>query len=341
MRTGFLRLLGRRLAMLPLLLLGVTLVSFGLIVVVPGDPVAAALGEGGSDDPEVVATYRQLHGLDQPLPVQYIRYLGGVLQGDLGVSLRTQRPVRADLARFVPATLELAVVAIALTLVIGIGAGLTAAMCHDRGPDQIIRVLSLLGVSVPGFWLALVALSFLSFRFGIFPGIGRLDPRLIPPATVTGAYTIDSLLAGDWDTFRDALAHLLLPALVLAAYAAGLLTRFTRAAVLDVLGEDYVRMAWAKGLPGRVVVLDHVLRAALPSVITVSGVLFGNVLSGAVLTETIFAWPGLGQYTYLSATHLDLPAIVGVSLFVAVVYVTINFAVDVLYGVIDPRIRAA
>jgi peptide/nickel transport system permease protein len=214
-------------------------------------------------------------------------------------------------------------------------------MFHDRGPDQIIRVVSLLGVSVPGFWLALVALTLLSFRFAIFPGIGRLDPRLIPPATVTGAYTIDALLAGDWDTFRDALAHLLLPALVLAAYAAGLLTRFTRSAVLDVLGEDYVRMAWAKGLPGRVVVLDHVLRAALPSVITVGGVLFGNVLSGAVLTETIFAWPGLGQYTYLSATRLDLPAIVGVSLFVAVVYVSINFAVDVLYGVIDPRIRAA
>jgi peptide/nickel transport system permease protein len=333
-------LLVRRLLTLPALLIGVTLVAFLLTHVVPGDPVAVALGEGGRDDPAAVAAFREKYGLDRPLPVQYMRYLGGLFRGDLGLSIRSQRPVRDELFRHIPATFELAIVATTLTLVFGVGLGIAAAMFNTTRLDQVIRFFSLIGLSLPGFWLALISLYLLSFKLRIFPGIGRLDPTLIPPPTITGAYTIDALLARDWPVFWDALAHVALPALVVSSYAAGLLTRFTRAAVLEVLGEDFVRMAWAKGLPRLAVIFHHVLRAALPSVITMLGILFGNVLSGAVLTEIIFAWPGIGQYAYVSAANLDLSAIVGVSIFVAIVYVTINFVVDVLYGVIDPRLRA-
>lgn len=340
MRDGsFWRFALRRLAALVLLGIGVTLVAFVLTQLVPGDPAAANLGQRAIEDPEAVAAFNRRYGLDRPLPVQYATYLGNLVRGDLGDSQQSRRPVRQDLAEYVPATLELAGVAIVLSLVLGVVFGTIAALRRDKPADQVLRVVSLAGVSMPVFWLALVAFYLLSFRWRIFPGIGRLDPGAIAPARVTGAFTVDALLAGDLATFRSALGHLLLPAGVLAAYTVGLLTRFTRSAVLDVLGNDYVKAARAKGLPGFTVVTRHVLRAALVPVITVGGVAFGSLLSGTVLVESIFAWPGIGQYAYRSATNLDLPAIMGVSLFVAVVYITVNFAVDVLYGVIDPRIR--
>src|SRR5262249_3941773 len=177
------------------------------------------------------------------------------------------------------------------------------------------------------------------FKLGWFPVGGRLDPGVFAPPHVTGLFTVDALLAGDFDTFGDAVSHLILPASVLAAYNVGLLTRFTRSAVLEVINNDYIQPARAKGLPERPVVLRHVLRAALPPIITVAGLAFANVMTGTVLVEKIFAWPGIGNYAFLSATTLDLPAIMGVSLFVAVVYITVNFVVDVLYGIVDPRIR--
>jgi peptide/nickel transport system permease protein len=192
---------------------------------------------------------------------------------------------------------------------------------------------------MPTFWIALVALYVFFFRLGWFPGGDRLEPGVLAPPNRTGMYTLDALLAGQWGTAWSALHHLILPALVLAAYNVGLLTRYTRTAVLEVLGNDYVRAARAKGLPEANVLVRHVLRAALPSVVTVIGLVFANVLTGTVLVETIFAWPGIGQYAYRSAVTLDLPAIMGVSLFVAIVYISVNFVVDVLYGVIDPRIR--
>jgi peptide/nickel transport system permease protein len=192
---------------------------------------------------------------------------------------------------------------------------------------------------MPTFWIALVALYLGFYKLGWFPGADRLDPGVDPPPHKTGLYTIDALLAGQWGTFGQALHHLVLPALVLAAFNVSLLTRYTRSAVLEVVGNDYVRAARAKGLPERVVVTRYILRAALPAVITVLGLVFANVLTGAVLIEKIFSWPGIGQYAYQAAVNLDVPAIAGVSLFVAVVYITVNFIVDVLYGVIDPRIR--
>jgi peptide/nickel transport system permease protein len=335
----FLRFAGGRAVAFVFLAVGVTLLSFIITNLVPGDPMAAALSDRALEDEATVAAYRARYGLDEPLPLRYLYYLGNLLQGDFGTSTFNGQPVLGELTRFVPATLELAVVAIAVSLVLGVLFGTLAALYRDRFLDQFLRVFSLAGVSMPVFWLALVAFYVLSFRLGWFPGTGRLDPGTAAPATVTGAFTIDALLEGDLELFWNALSHALLPSFVLAAYTVSLLTRFTRSAVLEVLGNDYVRTARSKGLPGRVVVFRHVLRAALAPIITVAGVMFGSILSGTVLIETIFAWPGLGQYAFRSATNLDLPAIMGVSLFVAVVYITINFVVDLLYGIIDPRVR--
>jgi len=335
----FVRFIGKRLLGLVALAIGVTLVSFVLTNLVPGDPAAAALGQRAIDDPAAVQAFRERNGLDRPLPVQYAHHLDRLVHGDLGESQQTRRPVRQDLAEFIPATLELAFAAIAISLVFGIGLGVLAAVRRDRLVDQVLRVVSLAGVSMPTFWLALVAFWLLFFKLGWLPGSGRLAPGALPPPHRTGMYTVDALLAGDWATFRMALSHLIMPALVLAANTVSLLTRFTRSAVLEVIGQDYVRMARAKGLPERTIIVHHVLRAALVPIITVAGLAFGSLLSGTVLVESIFSWPGIGQYAFISATNLDLPAIMGVSLFVAVVYISINFLVDLLYGVIDPRIR--
>jgi peptide/nickel transport system permease protein len=221
----------------------------------------------------------------------------------------------------------------------GIAFGVVAALRRNRLSDHVLRVVSLGGISMPTFWIALVALYLGFFKLGWFPGADRLDPGVLPPPHRTGLYTIDSLLSGRFGLAWEALQHLVLPALVLAAFNVSLLTRYTRSAVLEVVGNDYVRAGRAKGLPERVVVTRYILRAALPSVVTVLGLVFANVLTGAVLVEKIFSWPGIGQYAYQAAVNLDVPAIAGVSLFVAVVYITMNFVVDVLYGVIDPRIR--
>ncbi len=244
-----------------------------------------------------------------------------------------------DLATFVPATAELAIFSMLIAVPLGVGLGVLAAMRRNKATDQVLRVVSLVGMSMPTFWLALIAFYVFFFRLNWLPGTGRLDPVTTPPPSHTGFYTVDALLAGQWSTFVDAFRHLMLPGLVLAAFNVGLLTRYTRSAVLEVINDDYVRAARAKGLPTRIVVLRHILRAALPSIITVVGLAFANVMTGTVLVENIFSWPGIGQYAYHSATTLDLPAIMGVSLFVAIVYITINFIVDVLYGVIDPRMR--
>jgi peptide/nickel transport system permease protein len=338
---SFLRFLGRRLVALVLLGVGITLVAFILTQLVPADPVAANLGEQAAADPAAVEAFRDRYGLDEPLPVQYGLYVVRLVQGDLGESQQTRQEVRHELATYIPATVELALISILIASILGVALGVVAAVRRNRATDHALRVFSLVGISMPTFWLALVTLYVFFYRLAWVPGGDRLDPGVPPPPHKTGLYTVDALLAGDWSTFTGALHHLVLPALVLAAFNVGLLTRYTRSAVLEVISNDYVRAARAKGLPEPVVVRRHVLRAALPSVITVLGLVFANVLTGAVLVESIFAWPGVGQYAYRSAVTLDLPAIMGVSLFVAIVYVTVNFVVDVLYGVIDPRIRLA
>ncbi|HEX3714028.1 MAG TPA: ABC transporter permease [Trebonia sp.] len=321
------------------LLIGITLVAFVVTHLVPGDPAAANLGQRAIGDPAAVAAFRHQYGLDRPVPVQYLLYLKDLLQGNLGISEQSHRPVLADLEEYVPATIELALFAIVASLVIGVGLGVVAAVYRDRWLDQLIRLVSLLGVSMPIFWIALVAFYLVFFKLGWLPGGGRLDPTQNPPTHLTGLFTVDAAVHGQWTLLASALRHLVLPGLVLAVYTVGMLTRFTRASMLEIMGNDYVRAARLKGLPEHVVMLRHVLRPALVSIITVAGIAFGSLLSGTVLVESIFAWPGVGQYAYKSAINLDLPAIMGVSLFVALVYIVINLVVDLLYGVIDPRIR--
>ncbi len=335
----FLRFLARRFVALVFLGLGITLVAFLLTNLVPGDPAAANLGQRAIEDPAAVAAFNERYGLDKPLPEQYGIYVWRLLHGDLGESQQARLPVTEELGTFIPATAELAIISILIAVLVGVGLGILAAVRQNRLTDHVLRVVSLTGVSMPTFWIALVALYVFFFRLNWLPGTGRLDPQYSEPQHHTGFFTIDAMIEGQWATAADAARHLVLPALVLALFNIGLLTRYTRTAVLEVMNNDYVRSARAKGLPERRVVLRHILRAALPSVITVIGLAFANVMTGAVLIENIFAWPGIGQYAYRSATTLDLPAIMGVSLFVAVVYIIVNFVVDVLYGVIDPRIR--
>jgi peptide/nickel transport system permease protein len=337
--SSFLRFLIRRLLALVLLTIGITLVVFVLTQLVPSNAATANLGEQAAGDPEAVAAFEQKYGLDKPLPVRYAIYLGHVLRGDLGESALTRESVTHDLGTFIPATAELAIFSVILAATFGISFGVYAAMRRNRPADHALRVASLAGISMPTFWIGLVALYVGFYRLGWFPGSDRLDPGTLPPPHVTGLYTVDALLAGDWSLALEALHHIALPALVLAAFNVSLLTRYTRSAVLEVVGHDYVRAGRAKGLPERTVVRSYILRGALPSVVTVLGLVFANVLTGAVLVEKIFSWPGIGQYAYNAALALDVPAIAGVSIFVAVVYITTNFVVDVLYGVIDPRIR--
>ena len=336
---SFVRFFLRRLAALVLLGVGITFVAFILTQLVPSNAAATNLGEQAAGDPAAVAAFNHKYGLDRPLPVRYWIYLKRLAQGDLGQSSLTHNAVTHDLGQFIPATAELALYSVLIASFFGVAFGVVAAMRRNRPTDHVLRVVSLSGISMPTFWIALVALYLGFYRLGWFPGAERLDPGVSPPSAVTRLYSIDALLAGKWSLFVQALHHLVLPALVLAAFNVSLLTRYTRSAVLEVVGNDYVRAARAKGLPERVVVVGYILRAALSSVVTVLGLVFANVLTGAVLVEKIFSWPGVGQYAYQAAVNLDVPAVAGVSLFVAVVYITINFAVDVLYGVIDPRIR--
>jgi peptide/nickel transport system permease protein len=333
-------LIGRLIAVAGLAL-GISLVAFVLTQLVPGNPAVANLGQQAANNPAAIHAFDVRYGLDKPLPVQYVTYLGRLLHGDLGVSEQTQRPVLTDLGSYAPATAELAITAMFIAAVAGVGLGMLAALRRGGWLDQVVRVFTLVGVSIPIFWFALLALYVFYLRLGILPGVGRLNATLPPPPQVTGFYTIDSLLAGQWSTFGNAVSHLVLPALVLAAPVTSLITRFTRAAVLDVLGNDYVSAARAKGLPTRTVLRRHVLRAALPSIVTVAGLALANVLTGTVLVEQIFSWPGIGRYAYNSAINLDLPSIMGVTIFVAIVYTLTNLVVDVLHTVIDPRVRLA
>jgi peptide/nickel transport system permease protein len=335
---GIARFAARRLVVGVVQVLGVTLVTFCVVAVVPGDPAAANLGQSALGDPTIVAAFNRHYGLDRPLPIQYVLYVWHLLHADLGESELTQRPVTTDLRQYFPATLELALAAIVVALVLGVALGLCAALCHDRLPDRLIRFGSLAGISIPNFWLGLATFWLFFYKLRWLPGEGRLSPALDPPRSITGLYTVDSLLTGNWVDLGDAARHLVLPASVLACYTLSLITRFSRTSILDVLNQDYVRAARAKGLPARILIPRHILRPALLQIVTITGLAFGSLLSGAVLVEQVFSWPGLGQYAFRSATALNLPGITGVCIVIAIVYILANLAVDVLYTLIDPRL---
>jgi peptide/nickel transport system permease protein len=320
-------------------LFGVVLVAFLIAHMVPADPLAMVLSETATKDPTIRAMYMKRWGLDRPLPEQFVIYLTNVLRGDLGESFTTRRPVLRDLRQFLPATIELSLAAILVSVVFGVPLGVGAAVHRNRSVDHVARVVSLVGSASPIFWTGLIALYFFYYLLEWAPGPGRLDTHLISPPGVTGFLLVDSLAAGEWDLFTSGLRHLVLPALVLGWFVMGIVARITRSALLEVLDTDYVRTARAKGLSESFVVGSHALRNALIPVVTITGLNFAGVLSGAVLTETVFAWPGIGRYAVTASTRLDYPAILGVTMLTAVIYIAVNLVVDVLYGVLDPRIR--
>ncbi|MBC7437601.1 MAG: ABC transporter permease [Bdellovibrionales bacterium] len=331
------RYIVQRLIGMLLTALAATVVIFLISSKVPGDPVLAQLGDLAAADPAIVKAFRDRWRLDDPLPTRYWSFLTHLAQGDLGMSISTQRPVMDDIRQYAPATIELATSAFLLSILIGVPLGIAAGVWRDSPVDHMARLISLLGVSAPTFWLAFIALSVFYGGLQIAPGPGRLDVISIPPVSITGLYTIDAAIAGDWAAFRDALAHLALPSIVLAAATMGLITRTTRASMLDTLNQDYVRVARSKGLTETHIVLRHALPNALLPIVTLAGIAYAILLTGAVMTETIFSWPGLGRYTFRSAVTLDVPAIMGITLIVAVVYLVINFITDLSYLVLDPR----
>jgi peptide/nickel transport system permease protein len=317
----------------------VTLISFLIAHLVPADPIVSNLGQQASQRPEIVQAFPEKWGLDRPLHAQYLAFVGNILRGDLGISINTRRAITKDLAHFLPATIELATAAVLFSLLIGLPLGVAAAIRRDSPVDHLARLVSLVGVSIPIFWLATVSLVIFYATLHWTVGPGRLGPQIDSPIRLTGFFTIDAALAGDWRTFRDAASHLILPGLVLASSVMGLVTRVTRSSMLDALSQDYLRTARAKGLPETLIVGRHALRNALIPTVTVLGLAYGGLLSGAVMTETIFAWPGLGRYAFQSAVTNDFPAIMGVTFVIGVMYTMVNLVVDLLYGWLDPQIR--
>ncbi|MBL8134569.1 MAG: ABC transporter permease [Anaerolineae bacterium] len=323
------------------ILLGITLVAFVIANAVPSDPINANLPQSQLNNTELVEAFRKEWGLDKPPVEQYLTYLGNLLQGNFGRSIKSRQPIAEDIARYLPATIELATTGTVAGVVLGVVFGIISAVWQNRLIDYLVRAFGLIGVSVPVFVLALVGLTVLHAELGWVAGPGRLGARLTPPPNVTGLFLIDSALAGNWIVFRDALSRLVLPSLVLGMYISGIISRITRSSMLEVLRADYMRTARSKGLRERVVVLRHGLSNAMVPIVTVIGLSYGSLLSGAVLTESIFAWPGIGRYMFRASTSQDFPAIMGVSILIASIYVIVNLIVDVLYYFLDPRIRAA
>lgn len=331
------RFILRRLAGLVLVMVGVSIITFALSQLVPIDPVAAALGQNARDDQ--IEAYRKELGLDRPPVLQYFSYVGRLLHGDFGKSIRTRRPVADDLRDFLPATIELSIAAMIVATILGVALGVVAAVRRNSLIDGLARAFALVGGSLPIFFVGLLVLALFYSRLRWLPGPGRLDAVLTPPPRVTGMYLLDSLLAGNWPLFKNSLLHLVLPAVTLGYFSTAVLLRMTRSSMLEVLGQDYVRTARAKGLRDQVVIVRHALKNAMIPVLTTIGIVFGSLLSGAVLTETIFGWPGLGRYATTSAVSLDLPAVMGVTIVAAVIYPVVNMLVDIGYHLLDPRIR--
>jgi peptide/nickel transport system permease protein len=331
-----LRFAVRRLLLLVPILVGLSILVFAWVRALPGGPEAALLGERST--PERIAQVRHEYGLDKPLVEQYLSYVGKVAHGDFGSSIKTTRPVLDDIGLKFPATVELAFAALLFAVVVGIPLGFVAARRYQSWVDNSSMVGSLIGISVPVFFLAYMLKYVFAVKLHWLPSTGRLDPvrELDHP---TNFYVLDAILALDGAALWDAIRHLILPGIALGTIPLAIVTRITRAAVLDVTNEDYVRTAEAKGLRQRTVDGRHVLRNAMLPVATVIGLQTGLLLSGAVLTEIVFAWPGIGSWLYQAIFNRDFPVLEGGILFLAVVFVLVNLLVDLSYGLLDPRIR--
>lgn len=334
--------LARRIGFTFLVLIGISGVMFFISHSLPTDPITSQLGEGATSNPEIVAAFRAKWGMDDPLPVQYWNYVTGLVHGDMGVSLFSHRDVVTDLTEFFPATTELATAAIFIGLLVSVPLGIIAAVTRGQIADRVIRAVTLFGVSMPIFWLGMMMLEVFYVRLNWAPPPdGRLAALNVAPPHLTGWYTIDALWAGDFPTFWDAVVHLIMPAVVLSTWTIGLLTRMTRSAMLDILGQDYIRVARSRGAGSVYVIMRHALPNALLSIIDVIGLAYAQLMAGAVVVENTFSWPGIGKYAYSAATLNDFPGILGVALIVALVYLAINLIVDGLHLMLDPRIRLA
>lgn len=331
-----LRYIVKRLVWLIPVLIGVTFLAFLLLHLIPGDPAQVMLGERAT--PEQLAQLREDLGLNDPFLVQYARFLGRVLSGDLGRSIHTHEQIAVELMERFPATLELALAAMFVTTVVGVTAGVIAAVRPHSWFDNLSMTGALIGVSMPIFWLGLLVIWAFSVQLGWLPPSGRLSHD-IQLETITGLHLVDSVLTANWPAFWDSLAHLLLPAVVLGTIPMAIIARMTRASMLEVLEQDYIRTAKVKGLRGHVILVRHALKNAFLPVLTVMGLQFGALLSGAVLTETIFSWPGIGRYVVNAILSRDIPVVQGTILFIATLFVLINLITDILYKAVDPRIR--
>jgi peptide/nickel transport system permease protein len=329
-------LAGRLLLIVPTLI-GLSLLTFAISHLMPADP--AKLAAGPRATPDMVETLRHEYGLDQPLFVQYTTYLGDLFKGNWGTSILTQAPVVTDLGNYLPNTVELVLAAMTLAIGIGVPLGVLAAVYQNRWPDHLARVVTISFVSMPSFWFAILLQLTVAFTLGLLPVDGQLPTLQVPPPRVTGMIVVDSLIAGNLPLFWIALQHLILPAFVQSIGAMAIVTRMVRGDMIETLSQDYVRTARAKGLRPYRVILRHALPNAFIPTLTLIGLSFGFALGGSVLVETVFDWPGIGLYAVNAALSADFEPIMGVTLLVGFMFIVLNLLVDLLYGVLDPRIR--
>jgi len=331
--------IGKRMAFLIVMLVGLLIVTFLISHVAPGDP--ASLAAGPDAPPEMVEQIRHEYGLDKPLPVQFVLYLEGILHGQLGQSVRTGHPVTEDLAEFFPATFELVTVSMLIAILLGIPLGMLSAVKQNHWFDHATRIVSVSGVAVPMFWLGLMLQLALALDLGWLPLSGRLGIMSAPPDPVTHLYLIDSLLAGQWDVFRDALSHIILPAVTLCFPALASIIRVNRAEMIEALGQDYIVNARAQGIgPFRTVAIYALKNAFLPTLAMI-GLRYGWMLGGTILVESVFDWPGIGLYATQSAIAQDFQPIMGVTLLIGANFMIANLLVDLAYIWLDPRTREA
>ena len=332
-----LRFILRRLILLVPVLFGLTALVFAIARLLPGDPVALAAGPNAT--PAEIAAYGREFGLDRPLLAQYGAYLSGLLRGDFGVSIYTRRPVIEDISAYLPATLELVFSAMLIAILIGIPAGLAAAVWRDRWPDYVSRIVALGSISMPRFFLGLLLQLLFAMWLGWLPLGGRYPIIEDPPTLVTGFLTIDALVARDISAFWVALQHLAMPAIAMSLSPLATIMRMMRASTLEVMQQDYVLTERALGLPQRLILFKYVARNAISATLTVIGLYFGWLLGGTVLVETVFDWPGLGLYATKAVVTQDFMPVIGVTLVIGTLFVLANFVIDLLYGVINPKVR--